>query len=107
MTRAELLARMSGPELDQWAAYERLEPWGEARADYRAGIVASVFYNMNKSEKAEPRIPRDFLPIWDAPPKGKASPADIRGKFLAAFPPSKAPKSWTPPAAMLKGAAKG
>lgn len=50
----ELLARTDSRELTEWEAYERLEPFGERRADKRAALVAwmmSVMWRGKSSEK--------------------------------------------------------
>jgi hypothetical protein len=39
---AELEQTMSGRELTEWMAYDSLEPFGDQRADLRAGIVAAT-----------------------------------------------------------------
>jgi len=44
-------------------AYERLEPWGEIRADLRAGIIASTVVNCQRtSDSGSPVQPSDFMP---------------------------------------------
>lgn len=45
-------------------AYHQLEPWGEERADLRAGIIASTLANINRDPKRhpEPYGATDFMP---------------------------------------------
>lgn len=45
-------------------AYYELEPWGERRADLRAGIVASTIANVNRDPKrrAKAYAPEEFMP---------------------------------------------
>jgi len=64
MTVAELLARISSRELSEWMAYERLEPFGERRADLRSAIVASTVANTARDEKKRnrPFKPEEFMP---------------------------------------------
>ena len=45
----------------EWAAYHELEPWSEERADARAGIIASVLYNVNRRRGSPAKRPRDFF----------------------------------------------
>lgn len=52
-------------EFTEWMAYASLEPWGEPRADLRAGIVASTIANVNRSSDSEPFTPRDFMPTFE------------------------------------------
>lgn len=64
MTVGELLARISSRELSEWAAYYELEPWGEERADLRAGIVASTMANTARDPKKrqKPYRANEFMP---------------------------------------------
>jgi hypothetical protein len=63
---AELLARISSAELTEWMAFDAIEPFGEARADFRAGIVAAVTANHSFAPPREPRKPSDFMLFRDA-----------------------------------------
>ena len=59
----------------EWIAYFEREPWGEARADERSAIVASVVYNMNRGRGNPARPMKDFMA---RPPSRKHStPAHI------------------------------
>ncbi|MHB9836848.1 phage tail assembly protein T [Paraburkholderia terrae] len=42
MTVRQLLANLDSAELSEWMAFNQIEPFGEARADLRAGIIAST-----------------------------------------------------------------
>lgn len=64
MTVGELLGRASGRELTEWTAYYKLEPFGEERADVRAGVVASVIANVHRG-KNRPFRPTDFMVFRD------------------------------------------
>ena len=63
----ELLARVDSRELAEWRAYERIEPFGEKRADARAGMVASVMANAWKGKDQKAFTPEDFMPEYDKP----------------------------------------
>jgi len=63
----ELLARVDSRELAEWRAYERLEPFGEWRADYRAAIVASVMANAFRGKESRAFTPEDFMPKFGEP----------------------------------------
>ena len=69
MTVDELLSSMSAREFADWIAFARVEPFGEDRADLRAGIVASVIANANRDRKkrAKPYEPVDFMPQFEKP----------------------------------------
>jgi hypothetical protein len=59
---AELSRRLTSAELTEWAAYYNLDPWGEDRADLRAGIVAATIANRMRSKGEKTRKPVDFMP---------------------------------------------
>ena len=58
---------MSSRELTEWMCYYEQEPWGEERADLRAGIIASTIANANRAPKKrkKPFTPTDFMPKMD------------------------------------------
>ena len=62
MTVSELLRRVSSRELTEWRAYYGLEPFGEERADLRAGIVASTMANVFRKSGTQPYKTQDFMP---------------------------------------------
>lgn len=70
MPVGEMLERMSAEELTEWQAYARIEPFGEDRADLRAGMVASMVGNVNLKKGAKPFKPADFMPFIDKPDQG-------------------------------------
>lgn len=55
-----MLARLSSRELTEWAAYDKVEPFGEQRADIRTAIIAYLLAcaNFKGSHKIE-----DFLAV--------------------------------------------
>jgi hypothetical protein len=65
-TVRQLLTEISSQELTEWAAYYRLEPFGEMLADQRHGIATSVLANVNRDPKQrrEPYKAKDFI-YWD------------------------------------------
>jgi len=67
MTVSELLARVSSRELSEWAAFFTLEPWPEAKADIRTGIIASTVANTGRDPKKRrrPFKPSEFVPQWE------------------------------------------
>lgn len=70
MPVGQLLASISSRELTEWQAFFRLEPFGEERADLRAGIIASTMANTARDPKQRPRPfePREFMPQFDDEP---------------------------------------
>lgn len=53
---------MTVTEYSEWIAYANLEPFGEERADLRAGIVASTVANCAMGRKGPSLKPKDFMP---------------------------------------------
>jgi len=47
--------------LMDWSRYYAEEPWGEERADVRAGIIAAVIANSNRGKSGKKFRIRDFL----------------------------------------------
>lgn len=78
----DLLASMTSRQLAEWQAYFGIEPWGEDRADLRAGIVASTVANFaGKSLKDDAKVtPADFMPYQKKPEKTPASSV-LRARF--------------------------
>ncbi|MFA5162089.1 MAG: DUF4035 domain-containing protein [Elusimicrobiales bacterium] len=62
MTVGELLGRISSRELTEWQAYYGIEPFGEERADLRAGIIAATGANVFRGKGIKPYKPQDFMP---------------------------------------------
>lgn len=57
----------SSREVSEWMAYAGISPFGEERADVRAGIIASVIAEVNRDRKKQSRpfTPADFMPFVD------------------------------------------
>jgi hypothetical protein len=68
-TVKQLLEEISSAELSEWMAYEVLEPWGETRADYRAGVISSTYINCKLKKGAKKHKPADFMPRFGPPKK--------------------------------------
>lgn len=84
-TVQEIEDGMSARECAEWARFYAQEPFGDLRADLRAGIIASTVASVNGSK---PMRPRDFMPFADAGMRApvKAGPRDdgARAAFLMA-----------------------
>jgi len=72
---AELTRRMPERELSEWMAFAHLEPFGEARADLRAGIIASTIANVHRGKRSKAFKPEDFVPRFDSSDHGE--PDDV------------------------------
>jgi hypothetical protein len=65
MTVGDLLARISSAELTEWMAFDAIEPFGDERADLRAGIVAAVTANHSFAPPSKPKRPSDYMLFGD------------------------------------------
>lgn len=66
-TVSELGQSLTYSEFRQWCAFYQIEPWGDYRADLRAGIVASTVKNIQAwyAGDAQDWQPIDFMPYVD------------------------------------------
>ncbi len=79
-TVGELLTVITSEELTEWAAYDRMEPFGLIRGDLHAAMVAHVIANVNAKKGHSFKI-SDFLLSFD-----KQEPQVMSGEqILAAF----------------------
>lgn len=60
-------------------AYAGLEPFGEERADLRAGIVASVVANTARDPKVQrdPFTPQEFMPKFESKEPTEQTPEQM------------------------------
>lgn len=77
-----MLARVGSDELTEWAASYAIEPWGEARQDLQAGVVAATVANANRAKSTD-RVfgPRDFALAFG--PREPATPQQMAAKLRA------------------------
>jgi hypothetical protein len=62
----ELRTRITSSEFAEYRAYYSAEPFGDLRADYRIGILASLVANLGIGEHDTPATPIDFVIHGDA-----------------------------------------
>lgn len=58
---------MSSRELSEWMAFSSLEPFGEIREDYRAGLLCATIANASGNYKKN-LTPDDFISIFKQTP---------------------------------------
>jgi hypothetical protein len=84
-----MLEEMTSSEVADWMAYERLEPWGEERADLRTGILASLVANVTRGKDQKAYGPVDFMPDFEpkeeSEGKGQLEQHDLVSKVRAVF----------------------
>jgi len=70
-------------EFSEWIAFDKIEPFGEQRADLRAGIVSATMANM--WSKGKRLVPADFMPTFDqGHAREQQSIGDMKARLLAA-----------------------
>ena len=79
-----MLGEISSRDFAEWMAYSRLEPWGEERADLRAGIVASTIANSNRGKGQKPFKPQQFMPDFEPETEEQAA-ARLMARAMAAL----------------------
>jgi hypothetical protein len=82
----DMLASITSRQLREWMEFYRLEPFGEERADLRAGIIASTIANVNRSSRtAKAFSPKDFMPDFDRGrgPRKRQRLEDMKAAALA------------------------
>lgn len=62
-----MLAAMPAAAFDEWWQYFESDPWGEERADFRAGLIASTIANVHRRPNSRPYVPADFMPSLQSP----------------------------------------
>jgi hypothetical protein len=72
---------MTAVELREWVAFTEVEPWGDVRADYRAGILPSVMANVMGGNK---KTPADYMPFVTFGAK-EETPQQLADRFTREF----------------------
>lgn len=65
----------------RWAEYGQCEPWGEERADLRAGIIAATMANTVRNKSHRPYRPADFMARFEKKPD--QDPAEMKATIMA------------------------
>lgn len=76
MTVEELLGRMTSREIAEWMAYDRIDPFGEIRAEMRNGLLIA---NMLGMFAKTPPKPADYMIDFEK----MAKPVDIEAQIEA------------------------
>jgi hypothetical protein len=84
------LDKLTGYELAEWEAYDRIDPTGSWRADFRGAKLESLILNIvnqlyaEKGKKPQVTTALDFMPDWTgdrAEEKKISTPEDILSLF--------------------------
>ena len=79
-TVKELKQRMDVREFMEWIAYYKISPFGEERADLRAGIIAAAISNPFRSKNQRASKPADFMPDYTKSTR-KKTPEEMKAIF--------------------------
>ena len=74
MLPRQLLASVTGDDIIEMMAFERLEPFGGLADDFRAGQVAATVANVQRGKDDEPYGPDFFMPALR---RGRPEPAPV------------------------------
>ena len=62
-----MLESMTSLQFAEWIAYYSLEPFGEARADWRQAITSCILANSNRGKDSKASSIADFMLDTDEP----------------------------------------
>lgn len=70
---------LTAKQLNDWMAFNAVEPFGEQRAELRNGILCSLLANINRDSKTrpEPFAAIDFMSYQDREPEKILTPEEI------------------------------
>lgn len=58
-----LLRELTSKQFSEWLVWYSIEPFGDQRADLRAGIIAATMSNRWRGKHEQPSEPIDFMPF--------------------------------------------
>lgn len=97
-TRRELLDSIDSEEMTLWMAFERVDPFGQERADYREALPWSVYFNSRRNPNSERCKPSDFM--WQYSPEAteEQTPEQVEQAIDAAMSAlQRLEPAWPPP----------
>lgn len=86
-----MLKRMPSRLFAEWMAFYRIEPFGELRGDYRAGLIASTLAEIHRDKKkrSRPFSILDFVPKFgmgsSKPPTSKKQTVEQQRSAIMAI----------------------
>lgn len=83
MSVARAQREVSQREFLEWRALERIEPFGERRADLRAAMIACVTANAWRAKGVKAFEVDDFMLKFEEKEPRVASPAELKAKLRA------------------------
>lgn len=81
--------QLTSAQLSEWEAYDKLDPIGTWRDDYRMAYLASMITNLvisiHGKKGAKHTVPLDYMPKWDAEKESivrKQTPEEMKELLL-------------------------
>lgn len=76
--------QLTSTQLSEWEAYNRLEPIGRYRDDYRTALLCAVVANITRKKGTKLATIDDFMLNWDTeqPKKRKQSLSEMKTILL-------------------------
>ncbi len=57
----KMMREMSSREFSYWMAYDRIDAFGEQRAELRAGEICAMIFNANRGKGVKPAKAKDYM----------------------------------------------
>ncbi len=76
-----MLGSITGRQLAEWQAFERIDPFGNERADLAAGIIASTIANVHRGKRSKAYDAGDFMPNFG--PRKRKSREELKAALMA------------------------
>ncbi len=83
MSVARAQREISSQEFTEWIAFAEMEPFGEARADMRAALIASTIANVNRGRGVRAFSIGDFMLRFEEDVRKGTDPAIIEQRLRA------------------------
>ena len=79
-----MLNLLTSSQLSEWEAYDKLDPVGDWRSDYRMANIMAMIANVNRDskKKPEPYNILDFMPEWDGSKEEKQQSVEDQKRIL-------------------------
>jgi hypothetical protein len=79
-----LAAELSSDQLNEWMAYDRIEPFGGDRADIHAALIQHSQYLMQAGGKGKLKV-SDFMPRFGASRRRRETAKEVSHRLRAGF----------------------
>jgi len=83
----QLIKCLTARQLNEWLAYDQIEPFGEIRQEIRHGQQMALMCNLKRDSKIKPQpyTPREFMHFVDLPEERPPDPKVLSTQLAAMF----------------------